>query len=170
MPTEQSTIMTHQQEGGEEIEEDIESDNLEYAMTKENLKEIEKEIVASRKKKTNQGKVKGKHQLIMSESEDEEELLAIVVNIIEDAVANKISVETQFKRFVDARAKQGRSKKVKTSNPVVDENIVDLVSTPPPPSQSAYPVRIRRRSRTVGYCCRHHRRCCSKQNISQDTV
>ena len=35
VPTEQSIIPTHQQEGGEDqIEEDIESDNLEYAMTK----------------------------------------------------------------------------------------------------------------------------------------
>ena len=42
VPTKQSTIPTHQQEGGEEIEEYIEVDNPEYAMTKENLKKIEK--------------------------------------------------------------------------------------------------------------------------------
>ena len=130
MPTEQSTISTHQHEGGEEIEEDIESDNPEYAMTKENLNKITKEIAASRKRKTNQGKGKGKCQLILSESEDKEELLAISINIIENAAANKISVETQFKQFVDAGAKQGRPKKVKTTNPLVNENIVDLVSTP----------------------------------------
>ena len=41
--TERNIILTHQQEEGEEkIEEDIESDNPEYAMTKENLKKIEK--------------------------------------------------------------------------------------------------------------------------------
>ena len=89
MPIEQSTIPTHQQEGGEEIEEDIELDNLEYAMTKENLKEIEKEIAASRKR-------------------------------------------------------EGEA--------------------------SPYLVRIRRRRRVVGYCCRHHRRRCSKQNINRDTI
>ena len=60
MPTKQSTILTHHQEGGEEIEEDIESDNPEYAMTKENLNKIGKEVVASRKRKTIQGKGKGK--------------------------------------------------------------------------------------------------------------
>ena len=108
MPKEQSTIRTHQKEGGEEIEEYIEANNLEYAMTKENLKKIAKEIAGSRKMKTNQGKGKGKHQLILFESEDEEELLATTVDIIEDAKTNKISVETQFKRFFDAGVKQGR--------------------------------------------------------------
>ena len=34
VPIEQSIIPTHQQEGGEEIEEDIESDNPEHVMTK----------------------------------------------------------------------------------------------------------------------------------------
>ena len=34
VPTEQSTIPTHKQEGGEEIEEDIKLDNPEYSMTK----------------------------------------------------------------------------------------------------------------------------------------
>ena len=61
-------------------------------------------------------------------------MLATAVDIIEDVAANKISFETHFKWFVNAGAKQGRTKKVKTTNPVVDENIVDLVSTPPPPS------------------------------------
>ena len=126
------TIPTHQRDGGEEnIEEYIESNNIEYAMTRENLKKIEKEIAASRKNKVNQEKWKGKHKLILLESEDEEELLATIVDIIKDVAANKISVETQFKRFVDSRAKQGRPKKVKTTNPLVDEEIVDLVSTPP---------------------------------------
>ena len=98
-------------------------------MTKENLRKITKEITASRKKKANQEKGKGKRKLILSESKDEEELLATAVDIIEGATTNKISVETQFKRFIDSRAKQGRPKKVKSTNPLVDENIVDLVST-----------------------------------------
>ena len=53
VPIEKSTIPTHQQEGGEEIEEDVELDNPKYVMAKENLKKIEKEIVAARKKQTN---------------------------------------------------------------------------------------------------------------------
>ena len=53
--------MTHQQEGGEEqIEEDSQSENLEYVMIKENLRKIAKEIETSRKKKGTQGKSKGK--------------------------------------------------------------------------------------------------------------
>ena len=122
IPTKQSIILTHQQEGGEEIEEDIKSDNPKYVMTKENLKKI----AAARKKKTNQEKRKGKRKLILSESEDEKDILATIVDIIEETAANKISVETQFKRFVDAKAKQGRPKKVKTTTLLVDENIVDL--------------------------------------------
>ena len=57
-----------------------------------------------------------------------------IVDNIEYATANKDSVETQFKWFVDAGTKQGRPKKVKTATTLVDENIVDLVSTPPPSS------------------------------------
>ena len=50
IPTEGNSILTHRQEEGEDqIEVDIELDNPEYAMTKENLKKI----VASRKKKEN---------------------------------------------------------------------------------------------------------------------
>ena len=56
------------------------------------------------------------------------------VDIIEDATTNKVSVETQFKQFVEAGAKQGRPKKVKSTNTSTTENIVDLVSTPLPPS------------------------------------
>ena len=70
-------------------------------MTKENLRKIAKEIAASRKKKANQEKGKGKRKLILSESEDEEELLATIVDIIKDVAANKISVKTQFKQFVE---------------------------------------------------------------------
>ena len=63
-------------------------------MTKENLKKIAKEITTSRKRKENQEKGKGKRKLILSESEDGEELLDSAIDIIEDAAANKISVET----------------------------------------------------------------------------
>ena len=79
-------------------------------MTKENLRKIAKEIAVSRKKSSRE-KGKGKRKLILSESEDEEELLATAVDIIKDVAANKISVETQFKRFVDVGAKQGRPKR-----------------------------------------------------------
>ena len=112
---------------------DIESDNIEYDITKEKVKNLAKEIAVVRKKAT-ETKGKGKRNLILSESEDEEELLATVVDIIEDTVANKVLVKTQFKIFVKVRALQGWPKKVKSTNTSTAENIVDLVSTPPPPS------------------------------------
>ena len=59
-------------------------------MTKENLKKITKEIAVSRKRKTNQGKGKGKCQLILSELEDEEEILSTSIDIIEDDATKKI--------------------------------------------------------------------------------
>ena len=43
-------------------------------------------------------------------------------------------VETQFQRFVEAGAQQGRPKREKSTNTSTVENIVDLMSTPPPPS------------------------------------
>ena len=58
----------------------------------------------------------------------------MTVDIIEDAVVNKILVEAQFQKFVEARAQQGRPKKVKSTNTSMTKNVVDLVSTPPPPS------------------------------------
>ena len=103
-------------------------------MIKENLSKIAKEIAALRKKKAIQEKGKGKHRVLLSYSEDKDKLLDTTVKILEDTTTNKVSIETQFKRFVDVGAKQGRSKKVKTATTSVDENIVDLVSTPPPPS------------------------------------
>ena len=66
-------------------------------MTKENLRKIVKETTASRKKKAIQEKGKGKRWILLYESEDEEELFATTVDIIEDATTNKVSVETQFK-------------------------------------------------------------------------
>ena len=57
--------MTHPYEGGvENIEEYIELDNLEYAMTRENLRKIAKEIAASRKK--NQIRKKGRGSVNLS--------------------------------------------------------------------------------------------------------
>ena len=53
-------------------------------------------------------------------------------DIIEDAAANKIPVKTQFQRFLEAGAQQGRPKKKKSTNTSMVENVVDLMSTPPP--------------------------------------
>ena len=102
IPAEKSVIPAQQQEEGDELG-DIESDNLEYDITKEKIKKLANEIVAARKKAT-ETKGKGKCKLILSDSEDEEELLATTIDIIEDAVANKVLVETQFKRFVEPGA------------------------------------------------------------------
>ena len=67
-------------------------------MAKENLKKIVREISTSRKKKGTREKWKGKRNLILpEESEDEEELLATAVDILEDASINKVFIETQFK-------------------------------------------------------------------------
>ena len=82
----------------------IESENPEYDVTKEKVKKLAKEIAAMRKKAT-ETKGKGKHKLILSDLEDEEELLATTVDIIEDAVANKVSVEAQFKKFFEEGAR-----------------------------------------------------------------
>ena len=102
---------------------------------------MSKEIAASRKRKRTQEQEegKGKSKIIIAESlEDEEELTATTCDIIEDAATNKVLVETQFQRFVEAGAQQGRSKKEKITNTSMAENVVDLVSTPPPP----YPTKI----------------------------
>ena len=72
---------------------DIEYDNPEYSITKDKVKKLAKEIAAVRKKAT-ETKGKGKHKLILSQSKDQEELLSIATNIIEDAIANNVSVET----------------------------------------------------------------------------
>ena len=71
-PTEKSIIPTHQWEEGEEkIEEYIEPDNPEYAMTKQNLRKTTKEISASRKKKEIQEKGKRKRRILLSDSKYE---------------------------------------------------------------------------------------------------
>ena len=76
---------------------------------------------------------RGKRKIILADSSDhEEELAAAAVDIVEDARANKLSVEVQFQRYVDTGAPEGRPKKAKTAP--TPENVVDLVLTPPPPS------------------------------------
>ena len=45
-----------------------------------------------------------------------------------------MSVETQFQIFVEAGALPGRPKKAKIAHMSTPENVIDLVSTPPPPS------------------------------------
>ena len=90
--------------------------------------------MARKKLKTQQQQQgKGKRKIILADSsEDEEELATTTLDIIEDAAANKVPVKTQLQRFVDAGAQAGRLKKEKTTT--MPENIVDLVSMPPPPS------------------------------------
>ena len=115
---------------------ETEAENPEYAITKGIIKKLLKEIAAARKKlKTQQQQGKGKRKLIIAESsDDEEELAATALDIIEDAAANKVSVETQFKKFVKEGAQKGQPKKAKSTNTSTTENVVDLVPTPPPSS------------------------------------
>ena len=104
-------------------------------MFKSIIKKLAKQISIARKRikaqKLQQGKGKRKLRLDDS-SDDEEELVAVAVDIVEDATANKVSVETQFQRYLDAGASEGRLKKAKTTP--TPENVFDLVSTPLPPS------------------------------------
>ena len=58
----------------------------------------------------------------------------MTIDIIEDAATNKVLVETQFQRFVEARALLGRPKKAKITHTSTPENIIDLVSMASPPS------------------------------------
>ena len=113
----------------------VEHDNPEYALSKGIIKKLAAEIAATRKRlkaqKVQQGK--GKCKLIITESsDDEEELIAAAVDIVEDAAANKVSVETQFQRFLEAGAPEGRPKNAKTTT--APKDIIDLVLTPPLPS------------------------------------
>ena len=64
-PAKKSVSPAQQQEEGEELG-DIESDNPEYDITKEKVKNLVKEIAAARKKAT-ETKGKGKRKLILSE-------------------------------------------------------------------------------------------------------
>ena len=110
---------------------EVEEDNPEYAVSRSIIKKLAKEIAVARRKiklqKRQQGK--GKRKLVLADStDDEEELAASALDIVEDAWANKVTVETQFQRFIDAGAPEGRPKKAKTKS--TPKNIVDLVSTP----------------------------------------
>ena len=121
--------------------EEIEVENPEYVVTKEIITKLSKEIVATRKRKRTQQQPqgKGKCKLIIPESsDDDEELAATALDIIEYATANKVPVETQFQKFVEARAQQGRPKKVNITHTSTPENVINLVSTPSPPS----PIKI----------------------------
>ena len=92
-PGEKNISPVHQQEGGEGLEEDIEFDNPEYAITKDKIRKLAREIAAARKKET-QEKGKGKCNLILLELEEEDELVATTFYIIEYVVTNKFLVET----------------------------------------------------------------------------
>ena len=112
---------------------EVEGNDPEYALSKSIIKKLAKEIAVARKKikaqKLQQGR--GKRKLILANSfDDEEELAAMAVDIVEDARENKVSVEIQFQRYLDAGAPEGRPKKAKMAP--TPENVVDLVSTPPP--------------------------------------
>ena len=88
---------------------ETEPDNPECAVTKGIIRKISKEIAVAREKlKTQEQQGKGKHKLIIAKSsEDEDELATTALDIIEDATANKVLVETQFQCFVDAGAQAG---------------------------------------------------------------
>ena len=114
---------------------EVEDADPKYALSKSIIKKLAKEIAVTRKRikaqKLQQGK--GKRKLLLADSsDDEEELVAAAVDVVEDAAANKVSVETQFQRYLDAGAPEGRPKKEKATP--TPKNVVDLVSTPPPPS------------------------------------
>ena len=91
---EENLILTQEPRG------EIETKNPNYAATKENITKLSKEIAASRKRKRTQQQQqqgKGKCKLIIAEySKDEEELVAMSLDIIEYATVNKVPVETQF--------------------------------------------------------------------------
>ena len=95
---------------------EVEEDDPEYALSKSNIKKLAKEIAVARKrlKTQKQQTGRGKRKLILDSSDDDEELAATAVDIVEDARANKVSVETQFQRYIEAGAPEGRPKKDKT--------------------------------------------------------
>ena len=75
--------------------------------------------------------------MLSEESKYEEELLATAVDILEDASLNKVSIETQFKQFIEVGAKQGRTKKVRVATPL---KIYPIDLTPKSPRP--FPTRI----------------------------
>ena len=63
-------------------------------MKKHNIRQLALEISKAQKKKNTPVKWKGKCRIILQEeSDDEEDLLARAVEILEDVVKNKVSVE-----------------------------------------------------------------------------
>ena len=118
----------------QELTGEVEDDNPEYALSKSTIQKLAKEIVVTRKRlRTQKQQIgRGKRKLILDSSDDDEELVAMAVDIVEDARANKVSVETQFQRYIEAGTPEARPKKSKTQQ--TPENVVDLMSTPPPPS------------------------------------
>ena len=77
---------------------EVEEDDPEYALSKSTIKKLAKEIAVTRKrlKTQKQQTGRGKRKLILDSSNDEEELATAAIDIVEDARANKVSVETQF--------------------------------------------------------------------------
>ena len=74
-----------------------EADNPKYALSRSVIKKLAAEIAIARRKikaqKRQQGK--GKRKLLLADStDDEDELATSAADIIEDAKANKVSVET----------------------------------------------------------------------------
>ena len=130
VPMEQDAMVPTQQHQ----EEETETEKPKYQLTKKNIRQIAVEISKSNKSLESTTKGKGKHNIILQEiSEDEDELNARVADILIDAAKNKVSIEEQFKRFVEEEERQSKAKKVKITKPPAIEPI-DLVSTPPPPS------------------------------------
>ena len=98
-----------------------------------------KEIAAARKKIKTQQRQQGKGKcklIIIESSDDEEELGDMAIDIIEYVAANKVPMETQFQRFVEAGALLGRPKKSKITHTMTPKNVIDIVSMPPPPSST----------------------------------
>ena len=88
---EESLVLTEYQ-GGE-----IDTENPEYAVIKQNICKLSKEIAASRKRKITQEQEQGKGKrkiIIVESSKDKEELAAMACAIIKDATANKVLVKT----------------------------------------------------------------------------
>ena len=77
---------------------EVKEDDPEYALSKSNIKKLAKEIAVARKRlKTQKQKTgRGKRKLILDSSDDDDELAAVAVDIVEDSRVNKVSVETQF--------------------------------------------------------------------------
>ena len=93
---------------------EVDPDNLEYTLSIGIIWKLANEIPVARNKIKNQEQQqgKGKRKLIIAESsDDEDELAAASLDIIEDAAANKVPDETQFQHFVEAGAQAGWPKK-----------------------------------------------------------